>query len=60
MNPYDMPTYVWEILADLLEYEDEHGRDLFCAHGILNRLPTDVHTMVQGYLMNRRLSGRPE
>ena len=41
----DLPRWVWDILADLIDHEDQHGtgeQDWHCLDTILNRTPAEV------------------
>lgn len=36
------PPWVWDVLADLIRYEDTHAKGQACMETILQRVPTDV------------------
>lgn len=40
----ELPRYLWDVLADIVEYEDQHGNSHQCLAGTLDRLPSDVRT----------------
>lgn len=38
----DLPRWVWDVLADLVEFEDVHGRDERCLRSTVERVPAEI------------------
>ncbi len=36
------PRWLWDLLADLVDYENEHGPDAPCVGTTLHRVPADT------------------
>jgi hypothetical protein len=41
-QPEDLPRWVWDVVADIVEYEGEHGEGQRCLEPTLARIPEDV------------------
>ena len=48
------PTYVWDVLADIMDYEEAHAKEWPCLHGAINRLPQPVYSTARSYAESRR------
>lgn len=41
-KPEDLPRWVWDVLADLVQYEAVHGKHETCLEHAFIRIPEDV------------------
>ncbi len=49
-----LPKWVWDLLADLIDYEAEHGKDAGCLAVALNRAPADIRESATAIAEYRR------
>lgn len=57
MSVENLPAWIWDVLADIDQYEDEHGHpeDGFrCLANTLERVPKDVRLAAQAIKSYRR------
>lgn len=54
IKPEDLPRWVWDVVADLVEYEGIHGKDERCLEAAFIRIPEDVRRTAAVILQYRR------
>ncbi len=50
----DLPKWVWDILADLVEYEGNHAAHAMCLETIFERAPAEARTTAAVLVRYRR------